>query len=209
MKLKNPKAIIVWDFDGVLFETNRYRLDNRGVFEKLGIPPARVLLADEHARKYNKYFSISAFAKALRAHKIFLSKRTVRRVFHSNLAEQQYYDRRVDRMLHRFREKGFTQMILSLGNAAFQYKKMQSCGTAFPNHFQKICVTTRPKYLALRKTKRQHREIPLIFVDDTRENLALAKKHVPGIFTIYYSNKSGHALHILERKILKYAKRKK
>ena len=99
-------------------------------------------------------------------------------------------------------------MILSLGNAQFQRKKMLvGCGVYFQEHFSRIFVTNRPKFLIISKIKKRFPGVPIIFIDDTKEHHDLVNKYVPGIITIQYSNLSGESLDSLERKILKHARK--
>jgi hypothetical protein len=206
--LKRCRGIIVWDFDGVLFDTQRYKMHNGLAWKKRGVPEKMINEVLDDIRSGNRYFSIAEFVRTLRKKGILLSEKFVRKTFHHCLIENEYYSSRTDRLLHRLRKAGFLQIILSTGNSSFQRKKMfVGCGVNFRKHFAGIFVTTRPKFLLLSKICKRFAGLPLLFIDDTRENLELAKRHVPGIITIYYSNLSGRSLLSLEREILKYAKK--
>lgn len=208
MTMLKPKGILVWDFDGVLFETERYRSDNRKAYVEYGIPEQIILdtLADMNRRK--EYLSMSRFIRALRKKGISISDRVIHRINHDNLQRNTYYSPRTDALLHRMKKLGFIQMIVSMGSAPFQRKKMfVGCGVGFRNHFVKIIVTAKPKYFTILKISKKHSNVPIIFIDDTKENLDLVKRYIPEVKTIHYSNFSGRSLAHLEKKILTYAKK--
>jgi len=207
-KAKNYRGIIVWDFDGVLFDVEKYRMHLRLAWVKRGISEKMINEVLDDIRSRNRFFSIAEFVRTFRKKGITLSEKFIRRVFHQHLVENEYYSSQTDRLLHRLRKAGFLQIILSMGHSSFQRKKMfVGCGLSFRKHFAKIFVTTRPKFFILSKIYQRFSDLPVLFIDDTKEHLELARKNVPGIITIYYSNLSGESLLNLERKILKYAKR--
>lgn len=205
--VEHSRGIIVWDFDRVLFDTERQSDNNRRLLEEIGISEQVVVAVLARLKSKNKPFSIAGFIKELNRKRYVFSAQKIRKVFHSNLLVNQYYDPKVDRLLHRLRNKGFAQMVLSMGDAKFQRKKMfVGCGANFQKHFVCILVTSRPKFLIISSVRKKFPGKPIIFIDDTKENLDLVKKYIPGIITIYYSNLSGESLGSLERKILKYAR---
>ena len=209
MKSKPPKGVIVWDFDGVLFLTQKQSLENRRLLGELGISEKRIIEVLARLKKQGGVFSVTGFIKELNRPKKSFSALKVRKVFHDNLVVNNYYDPKVDRMLHKLKRKGFVQMILSMGDAKFQRKKMFiGCSASFRNHFVRIYTTLRPKFLTLARIKKHFSGSRIIFVDDTEENLELVRKHIPEIATIYYSNISGHSLQNLEKQILHAAKTK-
>lgn len=208
MKPGGPKGVIIWDFDGVLFETSRQTQENLRLLGQIGIPEKTVLAAREFVLRSKKHFSMASFIRALNRNGKKYSARKIRHIFLTNWRINSYYDLRVDALLHRLKKRGFVQMVLSMGNASFQYKKMfEGCGTSFGKHFTILIVTRREKYHTLRKFKNKYNGIPFIFIDDTRHNLDLAQMHVPNIKTIQYSNVTGHTLGWLEKQILHYAKK--
>lgn len=205
--IKHPRGIIVWDFDRVLFDTERQSIDNRKLLGEMGISEQMVLAVLTRMKRGKKFFSIKGFIKELNYKRRVFSVKKIRKIFHNNLVVNRYYDPKVDRLLHKLRNRGFVQMILSLGDAQFQRKKMFiGCGLSFRNHFVRICTTVRPKFLILAKIRKDNPGVRIIFVDDTKENLEQAKKNVSGIITIHYSNISGHSLKSLEEKIISYVR---
>lgn len=205
-KHKKIRGVVVWDFDGVLFELKKARQAEHQSWVELGIPLSVILEAVDAIRADKSHFSMATFIRELRKRKIAISEKAIRRVFHQALFSADYYSQEVDALLHRLSAKGFHQRVLSLGMPSFQYKKISSCGEGFVKHFDEIKITTRPKYLELLKIRKAFPLPPLIFVDDTKENLELADRHVPGIITIHYSNASEESIHNLEEKILHAAK---
>jgi hypothetical protein len=207
---KKPQGVIVWDFDGVLFEIDRYRLSHRSAWITHGVPRRVILSILDDIRRKKELFSTQAFYRGLRKHRYTFSLHFVRSVFHNHLRENHYYSIETDRMLDRFHKKWFILFVLSKGSAPYQYKKMDiGCGKSFRNHFEKLIVTPRAKYYTLLRLRRKYQSVPFVFVDDTKENLLLAKKHVPSIKTMYYSNSSDPSVRHLEKAILQYAKNKK
>lgn len=205
--IKKCRGIIVWDFDGVLFDAERYRSDNRSVWIRHGVPEEIIVGIIETIRRRKSNFSVAQFSRLLRKKRREFSDKFIRDVFHKHLVERNYYSSKTDKLLHQMKKKGFMQMILSMGSAPFQRKKMfVGCGSDFGKHFVRIFVTTRPKYITLLKICKQFPGLSLIFIDDTKENLDLVREHAPNVKTIHYSNLSGVSLGGLERKILRHVK---
>lgn len=208
-KVKRIRGVIVWDFDNVLFETERYRVDCKDSFVKIGIPEEAVIRLLRTRKEGDKvlHVSLARFFRDLRQGGFPVSENTVRRIAHRHLVSGEYYSSKLDALLHRLSKKSFIHFVLSHGISSFQYKKIfVGCGKSFRRHFVKIMVTTRPKYLRLLKVRAKYPDLPLLFVDDTIENLELAKEQVPYIKTIYYSNvRPSSPLAELERKILRAA----
>ncbi len=201
------RGIIVWDFDGVLFETKRQSMEYRRLLGAIGITEEAIVVALKRLEKKNRLFSITGFIEELNHKGKLFPAAMIRKIFHNNLVVNTYYDSKVDAMLHRLKRRGFIQLILSLGNAQWQRKKMfVGCGSSFPRHFARIYTTRRPKHFILSQIKKRFPDKPVIFVDDTEENLNLAKKHVPELITVYYSNINGHSLDSLEKRIISYVK---
>lgn len=201
------KGILIWDFDGVLFETERYRLDNRKAFVKYGIPEEIILNVLDEMQRNKEHFSISRFIRGLRKKNISVSDKVIHAINDHNITNKGYYSPRVDALLHRMKKRGFIQMVVSKGSAPYQRKKMfVGCGIGFTRHFASLIVTPRNKHFTIAKIKKMYPAVPMIFIDDTKENLDLVKEHVPGVKTIHYSNVSGGSLSTLEKQILAYAK---
>lgn len=204
---KRVRGVIVWDFDGVLFYIKKYRDNYRTHLVKKGIPLRSILSVLRNLHEEKKHFSIRGFIHLLRRGGVRNVAKVVRRGFYHQLQKGAYYSKETDRLLHRMTHAGFLHYIVSAGHARYQYQKMlYGCGTAFRAHFKKTVVTTRPKHIALQKIQKRHQGVPLFFIDDTREHLRLAKKHIPGIIAIHYSNARGRSLRAIERTILKHAK---
>ena len=204
-KRRKPRGVIVWDFDGVLFETGRHRLDAQEALRRIGIPAQAVLRVLPPIGK-SGHFSIAKLVGGLRAQKIFISEKRIRKIFHDQLLNGRYYSSAVDMMLHRLKKGGFLQFILSSGMSSFQYKKMfVGCNASFRGHFSKLMVTTKPKYVTLLKVRKKYPYPPMLFIDDTKSNLELARLYVPEIITIYYSNVRQKSIKQLERTIVRHA----
>lgn len=206
--VEHSKGIIVWDFDRVLFDTERFYQGAEKIFKKYGVPPTRLWEMVLRIRKEGSSFSIARALRIMREWKIIVPEKGVRRDLHKHLAETNYFTSDTDALLHRLRKRGFLHMILSTGAASYLHKRIRvGCGKRFIRHFVRISATRKPKHLTLLKIQRKYRGLPLFFVDDTLKNLELANKYVPGIITIYYSTTSGKALSHVEKRILRYAQR--
>jgi phosphoglycolate phosphatase-like HAD superfamily hydrolase len=201
------KGIIVWDFDGVLFDTERFRNEAEKIFQKYGVLPSIFKTTILQIRKGSSPFSTARAFRIMRSLGAVIKEKSMRSALHNHLAVTRYFTAPVDVLLRRLKSFGFGQMILSSGASSYQYKKIRvGCGKKFISYFEKIMITKRPKYATLLKIQKKYLGTPVIFIDDTKENLELVKKHVHGIKTIYYSNLSGKSLVHLEEEILKHAK---
>lgn len=205
---KHPRGIIVWDFDRVLFDTERFYRGAEKILKKHGVPPAQFWKMVFQMRKEGGQFSIARVLRILREWKILVPEKKIRREIHDHLFITNYFTTDTDVLLHRLRKQGFIHMILSAGATSYLRKRVQvGCGKKFIRHFAKIIATRKPKHLVLLKIRKNYPQLPLFFIDDTAKNLRLAGKHVPGIITFYYSTTSGKPLRYLENKILNYAKK--
>lgn len=209
-KQEKCRGIIVWDFDGVLFNTERFKRNVIRIFAEHGVPPRIFEKAIQEIKKGGTPFSIGRVLRTIRSLGIKVQEKSLRRSLYNHLFLTSYFTKNKDDLLRRLKSRGLRHIILSSGASSYQRKKIKvGCGEDFVRCFDKILTTTRPKHYLLFKLQKKFCNIPLIFVDDTRENLLLAKKHVPHIKTIYYSNLSRETLKNLEEKILKYVQSKR
>ena len=203
--LKKCRGIIVWDFDGVLFDIKRFKEDNSAVFKKHGVSAEFYEKMREKMRNGKIIFSISGAVRMLRRMRLKLSERKIRQELHNLLSSGAYLDPSADKLLHKLRKAGFCHMILSFGTQAFQYKKIHvGCGHTFRRHFWKMRVTRQPKFLFIKKIIKSYPETPAFFIDDTKEHIDLVKKNLPRVKTVFYTGRK--SLKEVARLILKNAK---
>lgn len=191
-RLRRVKGIIVWDFDGVLFDIKRFHGENYALFRKYGVPTPTIKSMRDQIRKKKIFFSVAAALRIIEKAGIRIPLKKFRKEFYRTLSSQNYLYKDVDRILHKLKRLGFCHVILSFGSAVPQYRKMHlGCGGGFTRHFKKIMVTNGHKYLFLDKLARRNHGINLFFIDDTREHIELVNRHVPDVKTIFYTrNKS-------------------
>lgn len=200
---KKPRGVIVWDFDGVLFDIERFRKAAERIFETYGVPPAIFQAIVLQIRKEGGQFSVARAVRMMRARGVSVKEKSIRKALHIHLAVTRYFAAPTDIFLQRLRNLGFIHIILSSGASSYQHKKIRvGCGKKFIRHFTKISTTRKPKFIYLRKLARRYPYTTIFFIDDTKKNLELVQKHVPGIITVHYSNVFGASLKNLEKKIL-------
>lgn len=207
-QLKKIKGVVVWDFDHVLFDTERFRKDAERVFEKNGVPSPFFNRAIKRIRREESNFSVALFLRYLRLCGLHIREKYFHRAIHDLLLENSYIDPSADRILHRLRRAGFIHVILSTGAASYQRKKINvGCSEEFRRHFIKILTTKRHKFLGIRRVSRRYPHLPVFFVDDTKSSIDLVRKYVPGVIAVHYDD--GWPLKKVEHVILRYARKRK
>lgn len=199
-QLQRCKGIIVWDFDRVLFDTERFYKGAEKIFKKFGVPAEALGEAVLKVRNEGDPFSVALILKILRERGYVIPGKKIRKEIHNHLRDTKYFPQATDTLLHRLRKKGVLHMILSHSTPSYLYKKVKvGCGERFLRHFAKIYATSIPKYVLLKKLSRRF-SLPVFFVDDTAEHIKLVKENVPKIKTLHY--KEGWSLKKVERIIL-------
>ena len=205
---KRIRGIIVWDFDGVLFDIERFRKNAERIFEKHGVPSAVFQAVILRIRKDGGQFSVARAIRIMRSLGVSVKERAIRKTLHNHLAITRYFAAPIDIFLRRLRNLGFMHIILSLGASSYQHKKIRvGCGKKFIRHFIKISTTKKPKFIYLKKLARKYPHTIIFFIDDTKKNLELVKEYVSEIVTIHYSIILGTSLKNLEKKILSHVKK--
>lgn len=203
-----PKGVLIWDFDRVLFDTERFYRAAENIFKGHGVDKKLLWRAVLRVRKSKVPFSVAHILHILRGWKVKISEKKLRKEIHNHLALTNYFTSDADAMFHRLRKQGLINIIVSFGASSYLRKRiLVGCGRKFARHFTGIFSTRKPKYLILKKISRKYVAAPILFIDDTKTHLELVQKHIPGIITIHYSNASSRSsLERLEKKILHYAK---
>lgn len=157
---KTCSKVIVWDFDGVLFNAAKFRRDNEKFFRKEGVPAG--LIESEYQKKKERggFFSISWVATMLQRKGYKISEEKIRKDFYQRLSSGAYAPKDIDRVLRRLKKKRFCHLILSLGSTPFQYKKINTgYGKFFKRHFSKIKITPKPKWVFLKKIQKKNPDL--------------------------------------------------
>lgn len=201
-KLARTRGIIVWDFDRVLFDTERFYRAAKMIFKKYGVPPAILWKVILQIRKKDGPFSTARVLRILGEKGYRISERKVRKDIHNHLLKTPYFDSSADELLHRLQRRGFLHIILSQGAASYTHKRVKvGCGEKFTRHFIKIYAVRRPKFFLVKKLKRHYPDLSFFFVDDTKEHIELMKKYVPGVRTIHYTKE--WSLKKVERSVIR------
>lgn len=202
-KPQKCRGIIVWDFDGVLFDYEYFSRHAEDIFNKHGIPPHIYQRAIQEIREKSNNFSAALAIRLMRGYGFSVPEKKIRKDLHAHLAATQYFSSRIDALLHDLRRRHFCHMVLSWGAASYQHKKISiGCGEKFRRHFIKIATTRKDKFLFLKKVVQEYHDVPIFFVDDKWEHIALVKKHLPGVHTIHFTKR--HSLQRVRREILQF-----
>src|SRR3989344_1308172 len=76
---KRIRGIIVWDFDGVLFDIERFRKNAEHIFEKYGVPPAVFQAAILRIRKEGGQFSVARSFRIMRSLGASVKEKSIRK----------------------------------------------------------------------------------------------------------------------------------
>lgn len=212
-QIKKVKGIIVWDFDRVLFDTDTLIRDREKVMQRHGVPPQKIRTAYKFLmnlidKTAKRPFSTTFFIETLKREKVLLKQNTLREDFRKLLIKYQYLDPAADRLLHDLRKRGFLHIMVSWGSAPYQYRKIHTaCSASFLRHFARVIVTTRPKYIILKKITHRFPTIQTFFIDDSKEHIGLVKAHLPNVVALHFT--SGKSLQGARQEILRRVRRDK
>lgn len=202
-KQKKIRGVIVWDFDRVLFDTERFYRGVEPIFENYGVSPQKLLETVVRLRNTNIPISLAPVFSVLRKQKILVPEKKIRKEVHQHLLRTPYFTRDADTILRRFRKNGFHLFIISASSSANLRKKIYvGCGEKFARHFIKIFASRKPKHLLIKKILRAYPSAPAFFIDDTKENIDTVKRHLPAVMPLHYTR--DWSLKEVEQKILTY-----
>lgn len=198
--LKKTRGIVVWDFDRVLFDTDRFYRGAQKIFKRFDVPPEALWEAVLKIRKEGDYFSIARVLKILRERGYIIPDKKIRKEVHNHLRDTKYFPQSTDARLHRLRKRGILHIVLSHSNPSYLRKNIKvGCGVRFLRHFTKIYATRIPKYVLLKKLSNRF-SLPVFFVDDMDKHIELVKEHAPKVKTLHYTK--GWTLSKVEKIIL-------
>lgn len=181
----NLSPIIVWDFDGVLFETKRFFRDFKAILKRYGIDNK---VADNLARGLKsapKPFSLKNFLKL--ANISGLKKKQIRGDTRKLFEGGYYLSPWVTKKLADFQELGFRHHLLTFGSPEFQKQKIDCCGTKFKKFFDKITITRGEKSEYLKSISAKNSGRRVFFVDDYLANIDNVSRTMPQIYSIHYT----------------------
>jgi phosphoglycolate phosphatase-like HAD superfamily hydrolase len=199
-QLKRVRGIIVWDFDRVLFDTDRFYRGAEKIFKKFGVPPQALWAAVLKVRRDGDYFSVARVLRILREMGYAIPDKKIRKEIHNHLRDTKYFPQSADALLHRLRKRGILHIILSHSSSSYLRKKIKvGCGERFLRNFVKIYATRISKYILLKKLSRRF-SLPIFFVDDDRRHIELVKEHARKINALHYAK--GWSLKKVERTVI-------
>lgn len=209
-QIKKTRGIIVWDFDRVLFDTDRFIKEREKIMRGHGIPANSIARAHKFmtnlvARTAERPFSTTFFLENLKKDGVRFKEKVLRDDFKKLLVKCRYLDPSADRILHHLRRHNFINIIMSWGSAPYQYQKIRTvCGNDFLRHFVRVIVTTKPKYAVIGEMFRRFPSVPAFFVDDSDEHIGLVKKHLPRVRAIHFTG--GKSLQKVRQEILRFCR---
>lgn len=204
---QQPKGVIVWDFDRVLFDTDHFYREAEKIFKKYDISSKLLWRAVLKIRKDGSSFSTAKVLMILRGWKVHIPEKKVRKDLRNHLVATKYFGSDTDKLLHRLRKQGFLHVILSYGSPSYLHRRIKiGCGERFIRHFVKISATRRPKSIFIKKLSSEYKESTIFFVDDTRENIESVKTSLPDIITVHH--RVGGSLGRIEKAVLSHFKKK-
>src|SRR3989338_7449233 len=98
--LKGVKGIIVWDFDGVLFDIKTVRQENDALFRKYGVSDAAIKKMRDRIRKKKMFFSVVSALRVLKKSGMHVPLVKFRREFYRTLASQSRLYKDAEKILH-------------------------------------------------------------------------------------------------------------
>lgn len=208
--IKHPRGIIVWDFDRVLFDTDRLIRDRKRVMQRHGVSEeiikrAHIFMNNLVARSAKRPFSTNFLFENLKKEGAHFKEKVLRDDFRKLLIRYQYLDPNADRILRRLRKYNFMHIIVSWGSAPYQSQKIKTaCSVSFLRHFTQIVVTQKPKYFIIKKIIGRFPKNPAFFVDDSEEHIGLVKINLPQIVPIQFTKQK--SLQTVEQEIIRHAK---
>lgn len=171
--------LLILDFDGVLFDAERFKRDYSRIFTGFGIPVPVLRAAYEEGKSHPKGYH-HALTRRFSGHPDF-------RLFPVRVASllkksPQYLYPDAKDFLRQCRKKKITLVLLSAG-PAFQKQKIAASGIA---HFFKkvVVIPDASKTAAVKKIARAFPNDRIVFIDDTAEVVDGVKCEVRNIFAI-------------------------
>lgn len=190
-KNKKIKGIIVWDFDGVLFETKRFKRNIGRFLKKYGVSELEIRTTENDLRKKNIPFSFLKLLRTLSENHRVPSAHVLEKHMTALLQARCYCDANAMRVLRKLTNQGFLHIMITFGAETVQLKKIYTgCGKTLCRNFSKVIVTQKEKFTVLKKIRQQYKSLPIYFIDDFKKNIILARKHVHRVIALHYTARS-------------------
>lgn len=177
--------MIITDFDGVLFNDERFKRDYKRLFRRLGIPSSIHQAAYRESKSHHPsgaYHHGAHIASMRRKMPLVNAKRTEKEVFKLLRRSAQYLYHDAKPFLSYWQGRGQRIALVSSG-FVFQKKKVRACGLL--SFFRPAVITgTALKVEPVRDIVRRFPEERFVFMDDRLPVVDAIKKHFPDIFVI-------------------------
>lgn len=177
--------IYILDFDGVVFDDQRFKKDFRRVFADHGITH-RVYEDTYHDAKETRKgtYELDAHLKIIAAEYLTVDHKALRKdIMALAVRSRRYVFADAKTFLADAKKKRHTLFLVSAGDSVFQKEKINASGIS--SFFDDIAITSASqKSLAIDEIKKHTGAREIVFVDDNKEVLDDIKKHHPSIKTV-------------------------
>ena len=191
---------IILDFDDVLFDTARFKKALAVIFKKYKADYQKNIdkaLTSKGVYSFKKRLNL--IKKENKDINIRGIKKEVNKLF-TNL--QQFLFPDVIKFLKKFRDEDL--ILLSWGEKRFQKKKIYSLGATFTSLFDKIITGPTEKAKALDKILKLYRSKPVIFIDNSLQELESIRSKFKDIILVRITRDIGQSLKKVEKIIKTY-----
>lgn len=172
--------IYILDFDGVVFDDQRFKKDFRRVFGDHGIMHKAYESTYHDAKEARKdTYELDIHLKIIAAEYPKTDHKALRKDIMALAARSRHYifaDAKV--FLMKTREEGHALFLVSAGDQVFQKEKINASGIS--SFFDNVTITSvSQKSLALDEIKKHTGIREIVFIDDNKEVIDDIKKHHP------------------------------
>lgn len=176
--------MIILDFDGVLFDDERFKRDYWRLFRRHGVAHRihQAAYAESkamHRGGYRHDLHLSFIRKRVPAFKIADAQRDIHKLLAGSAA---YLYRDAKPFLRHWKSKGETLALVSSGNA-FQKRKVRASGLS-PFFRATVVADTTDKVDPVRTLVRGSRAARAVFIDDRKNFVDAVKRNFPRILVV-------------------------
>ena len=175
-------SLIIIDFDGVLFNDQRFKMDYESFFRRAGVSHEVYERTYEQTKKKGYYDPRIHIQLAL-AHKSSVQIRLYAQIRRFVGQSSDYIYKDVQDFLMFLEKEGIRAVVLSTGDPQFQKQKIQKSGIT--DFFDEIIIVSNDsKVVALDMLIRKKKPVSAIFIDDKKEVVEEVKRSLPGVYTV-------------------------
>lgn len=177
--------IYILDFDGVVFDDQRFKKDFRRVFTDHGITHEAYENTYHDAKEARKgTYELDAHLKIVAAEYLTIDHKALRKdIMALTARSRRYVFTDAKTFLMEAQKKGHTLCLVSAGDLVFQKEKINASGIS--SFFDEIAViNASQKSFAIDEIKRNTGAREVVFIDDKKEVLDDIKKHHPSVKTV-------------------------